>query len=155
MRYLPFAVGLMLLRLAQAQTPAESPENFAAALAAARAQWQRAAIGEYVYGFNKFCECHRETPPETLVEVIDGHITDVRHIMAKTGDTVPAAAANFDLYWTVDGLFGLLERAAGTEAVVRADFDEASGVPRRIFIDYLPDVVGDELDVRVTRFEAR
>jgi hypothetical protein len=38
---------------------------------------------------------------------------------------------------------------------VRADFDEVSGVPRRIFIDYLPDVVGDELDVRVTRFEAR
>lgn len=124
-------------------------------LAQARAAWQRAAISSYVYGYNKFCECHAETPPETLVSIDAGVITDVRHLMAKTGDTVPAEAEKFSLYWTVDDLFALLERASAGTAVVRADFDSENGVPQRIFIDYLPDMIGDEVDVRVTQFSAR
>ena len=66
-----------------------------------------------------------------------------------------AASDNFELYWTVDDLFGLLERALQREAVVRADFDPQFGVPRSIYVDYLPDMIGDELDVRITRFETR
>jgi hypothetical protein len=123
-------------------------------LAEARDNWQRAAIADYVYGYNKFCECHAETPPETLVSVAAGIVTDVRHRMVKTGDVVPAASDNFALYWTVDDLFGLIERAAGGTATVQADFDAQNGVPQRIFIDYLPDIIGDEVDVRVTSFSA-
>lgn len=121
-------------------------------LAAARTVWQRAALTDYVYGYNKFCECHAETPPETLVSVAAGVVTDVRHRMAKTGDVVPADRDNFALYWTVDDLFGLIERAASGTATVQADFDARNGVPQRIFIDYLPDMIGDEVDVRVTSF---
>jgi hypothetical protein len=154
MKYVLIAVLLGVGHSAAAQnTVTNAP--LSERLNAARALWQQAGFDQYVYGFNKFCECHRETPPETLVEVTDEAITDVRHIMVKTGDTVPAAARNFALYWTVEDLFDLLERASRSEAVVRADFDDELGLPRRIFIDYLPDVVGDELDVRVTRFEAR
>ena len=154
MKYLPIGVSILMLHCAGAQTT-EMRDSFSARLDAARALWQNAEPDRYVYGFNKFCECHRETPPETLVEVSSGAVTDVRHIMVKTGDTVPAAAANFALYWTVDDLFSLLERASQGEAVVRAEFDDELGLPKRLFIDYLPDVVGDELDVRITRFEAR
>jgi len=154
MRYLMTVALLVILHSAGAQT-ADVNEPLSARLDMARALWQQAGFDQYVYGFNKYCDCHRETPPETLVEVTRGAVTDVRHIMVKTGDTVPASARNFALYWTVDDLFALLERALQKEAVVRADFDAELGLPSRIFIDYLPDVVGDELDVRITRFEAR
>jgi hypothetical protein len=123
-------------------------------LAAARATWEQAAVTEYVYGYNKFCECHAETPPETLVSVADGVVTDVRHRMVRTGDVVPAQPDRFALYWTVEDLFGLIERAASGTATVQADFDADSGVPQRIFIDYLPDMIGDEVDVAVTSFSA-
>lgn len=148
----------MQVGVGSAQTASTAPatpmaESFEQRLAAARTTWQRSGAAEYVYGFNKFCECHRETPPETLVSVSAGAITDVRHVMAKTGDTVPAAARNFDLYWTVDDLFALLDRALTRGATVRATFDDEFGLPRQLFIDYLPDVIGDEVDVRITRFE--
>jgi len=154
MRSLLTLVLLGMLHSAIAQT-SDVNQPLSVRLNSARALWQHAGLDQYVYGFNKFCECHRETPPETLVEVSRGAVTDVRHIMVKTGDTVPASARNFSLYWTVDDLFALLDRASQKDAIVRADFDAELGLPRRIFIDYLPDVVGDELDVRITRFEAR
>jgi hypothetical protein len=139
---------------AAAQQP-NSVDSPAQQLAAARSAWQQAGISRYVYGYNKFCECHAEAPPETLVSVDQGVVTDVRHRMSKTGDVVPAAAKNFELYWTVDDLFALLERATDGTAAVMADFDPEFGVPRRIYIDYLPDLIGDEVDVRITRFDAR
>ena len=135
---------------------ADAGDALAQQLAAAQGTWQQARISQYVYGYNKFCECHAETPPETLVSVASNVVTDVRHRMAKTGDIVLADAKNLDLYWTVDDLFALLERATThATAAVMADFDPESGVPRRIYIDYLPDLIGDEVDVRITRFEAR
>lgn len=132
----------------------EVTDTFSDRLAQARTRWHSAAIVRYEYAYNKFCECHAETPPETLVSIESGVVTDVRHRMAKTGDVVPAAAKNFSLYWSVDDLFALLERAANGTATVQADFDAQLGVPQRIFIDYLPDLIGDELDVRVTHFDA-
>lgn len=134
---------------------AQSTDPLAERLAQARNAWQRAALEDYVYGYNKFCECHAETPPETLVSVDAGVVTDVRHRMVKTGDVVPADAENFALYWTIDDLFALLDRAASGTATVQADFDARLGVPQRIFIDYLPDLIGDEVDVRITSFNAR
>jgi hypothetical protein len=148
------ALCIVLLHLAAvAQPPADVP-TFSERLAAAQLAWQRAAIADYVYGYNKYCECHAETPPETRVSVDAGVVVDVRHRMVKTGDVVPADAKNFALYWTIDDLFALLERAASGTATVQADFDPQSGVPQRIFIDYLPDLIGDEVDVRVTHFNA-
>ncbi len=151
-RHLSGSIALLLPFLAMSQ---DGGMPFAGRLAEARASWERAAIADYVYGYNKFCECHAETPPETLVSVDDGVVTDVRHRMVKTGDVVPAAKENFALYWTVEDLFALLERAASGTATVRADFDPEIGMPQRIFIDYLPDLIGDEVDVRITSFDAR
>ena len=34
-----------------------------AELDGARARWQSAAIASYEYGYNKYCDCHRESPP--------------------------------------------------------------------------------------------
>ena len=151
-----WSAGLVMLFCAQVfAQPAPTHADVAQALDQARATWERANVAEYVYGYNKFCECHAETPPETLVSVAHERVIDVRHTMVRTGDTVVADAKNFDLYWTVDDLFALLERAVRTAASVAADFDPDSGVPRSIYIDYQADLIGDEVDVRVTRFDVR
>jgi hypothetical protein len=121
-----------------------------AELDGARARWQRAALTSYEYGYHKYCECHRESPPETIVTVRGGSVTGVRHRPAGTTAEVPAADKNFEYYWTVDGLFGLIASAVERGVQVRAAYDETLGFPREVYIDYDADFIGDELDLRLT-----
>jgi hypothetical protein len=128
-----------------------APVAFADAdLDAARSRWQSAALGAYEYGYHKYCECHRESPPETTVTVQGGSVTSVRHRPAGSTTDVPAADKNFEYYWTVDGLFGVIESALARGVQVRAAYDAELGFPREIYIDYDADFIGDELDLRLT-----
>jgi len=120
-------------------------------LDAARERWRAAALGGYEYGYHKYCECHRESPPETVVTVRDGSVVGVRHRPAgTTGTEVPAADKNLEYYWTVDGLFGLIASALERGVQVRAVYDGALGYPREVYIDYDANFIGDELDLRLT-----
>jgi hypothetical protein len=121
-----------------------------AALDGARARWQSAALASYEYGYHKYCECHRESPPETVVTVRDGSVTAVRHRPAGSTTEVPAADKNFEYYWTIDGLFRLIESALERGVQVRTVYDAELGFPREVYIDYDADFIGDELDLRVT-----
>ncbi len=116
----------------------------------ARARWQSAALANYEYGYHKYCECHRESPPETTVTVSDGAVTRVRHRPAGSTTEVPAADKNFEYYWTVDGLFGLIASALERGVTVRAAYDAELGFPREVYIDYDADFIGDELDLKFT-----
>jgi len=119
-------------------------------LDAARARWQAAALSGYEYGYHKYCECHRDSPPETTVTVRDGTVVGVRHRPVGSATEVPAAEKNLEYYWTVDGLFGLIASAQQRGVEVRAQYDAALGYPREVYIDYDADFIGDELDVRLT-----
>ena len=121
-----------------------------AELDGARARWQSATLAGYEYGYHKYCECHRESPPETVVTVRDGSVTAVRHRPAGSTVEVPAADKNFQYYWTVDGLFDLIAAALRRGVQVRAAYDAELGFPREIYIDYDANFIGDELDVRLT-----
>jgi hypothetical protein len=121
-----------------------------AELDGARGRWQAAALASYEYGYHKFCECHRESPPETIVTVRGERVTGVRHRPAGSTTEVPAADKNFDYYWTVDGLFDLIASAQARGVQVRAAYDAELGFPREVYIDYDADFIGDELDVRLT-----
>lgn len=121
-----------------------------AALDAARSRWESAGLARYEYGYHKFCECHRESPPETTVTVHDGKVVGVRHRPAGSDAVVPAADKNFEYYWTVEGLFDLIASALERGVQVRAQYDTAQGFPREVFIDYDADFIGDELDLRLT-----
>jgi len=121
-----------------------------AELDGARARWKAAAIGTYEYGYNKYCDCHRESPPETVVTVRDGTVTGVRHRPVGTTVEVPAADKNLQYYWTVEGLFDLIASAEVRGVQVRATYDAQLGFPREIYIDYDKNLIGDELDVRLT-----
>jgi hypothetical protein len=122
-------------------------------LDAARARWQRAALASYEYGYHKFCECHRESPPETIVTVAGNEVTRVRHRPAGSATEVPALD-RIEYYWTVEGLFELVASALGRGVEVRVAYDETLGYPREIYIDYDAGFIGDELDLRLTRVAA-
>jgi hypothetical protein len=119
-------------------------------LDAARTRWRAAALTGYEYGYHKYCDCHRDSPPETTVSIRDGKVIRVRHRPAGTTTDVPAADKNLDYYWTVEGLFQLIGSALERGVQVRASYDAAQGFPREIYIDYDPDLIGDELDLRLT-----
>jgi hypothetical protein len=121
-----------------------------AELDGARTRWESAALRGYEYGYHKFCECHRDSPPETTVTVRDGEVVGVRHRPAGSATEVPAADKNLGYYWTVDGLFALIASAQQRGVEVRAQYDAVLGYPREVYIDYDSDFIGDELDVRLT-----
>jgi hypothetical protein len=121
-----------------------------AELDAARTRWESAALRGYEYGYHKYCECHRDSPPETVVTVRDGTVVGVRHRPAGSTTEVPAADKNLEYYWTVDGLFRLIASAQQRGVQVRAQYDAALGFPREVYIDYDANFIGDELDVRLT-----
>lgn len=121
-----------------------------AALDAARAQWREAGLAAYEYGYHKFCECHRDNPPESVVSVRNGTVVGVRHRPVGTTVEVPAEAKNLEFYWTMDGVFDLIASAQLRGVTVRVQYDTALGFPRSIYIDYDADFIGDELDLKFT-----
>jgi len=122
-------------------------------LDASRSRWNAAATTQYRYGYQKYCDCHPEDPPETIVSVDGGRITRVYHVHADSAREVPAREGSLDLYWTMGDLFDLIAAALERGVTVRAQFDEALGYPTRIYIDYDPAAVADDLDLRLTRVE--
>ena len=132
---------------------AEPAADALAALAAAEARWAEAQDGSYRYGYRKHCDCYRDEPPLTVVTVENDVITDVFHVHSDSPREVPAREGSFDLYWTVDDLFERLANALGRGAVVRAEYDASAGFPASLYIDYDTDLIGDETDLRLTRFE--
>ncbi len=107
---------------------------------------------DYVYAYQKNCDCHRDAPPETVVTVRDGSIARVHHKHAGSDREVPAREGSLDLYWTVGGLFDLAANAYAAGAQVRVQYDAELGLPRVLYVDYDPELVGDEVDLRITRF---
>lgn len=118
-----------------------------------RARWQAAALAGYKYGYNKYCDCHRDTPPETFVTVRAGAVVAVHHRHTDSPREVPAREGSLEYYWTIDELFSLLESGLAREAVVKVRYDEQLGYPSEIYIDYDASLVGDELDVRLTSLQ--
>src|SRR5690606_24201085 len=94
---------LMICVAAAAPVLAASSPAFAQeadALREHRLLWSAAAVDDYEYGYNKFCECHREAPPETLVTVREGEVVGVRHRHPETDTVIEAEQRNLEWYWT-------------------------------------------------------
>ncbi len=117
---------------------------------ASLARWKAAALSSYEYGYRKYCECHPDSPPETIVTVGDDKVTAVRHRPVGYDREVPAEPKNLQYYWTVDGLFALLRAAYQRGANVRVAYDPMLGFPTSIDIDYDANFIGDELDLKIT-----
>ena len=122
-------------------------------LAEHRRLWRDAALDGYEYGYHKFCECTPETPPETLVTVIDGEVVNVRHRPHGFDRVIQADPREIEWYWTVEQLFDLVDSALERGDRVSVEYDETLGFPTRLYIDRDADAIGDELDLQLTRLE--
>ena len=123
-------------------------------LAAGRNAWRAARLVDYEYGYRKYCACHPDSPPETVVTVRGGEIVGVRHRPVGSTNEVQAEARNLKYYWTIDELFELIESAQQRGAQVHATYDPLRGFPTEIHIDYDKNAIGDELDVVLTTVTA-
>jgi len=143
-RLYPVAVGLFVLSplAAGAQETAD-----------ARARWQAAAIDDYEYSYQRVCECHPDQLADTIVTVTDGKVTAVRYARDDYAEDVAVAEDRLSWFRTIEDLFALVENAAANDADVRATFDAEHGYPTRVYVDYVRDLVGDEVDRTITAFQ--
>lgn len=122
------------------------------ALEEGRARWQAAGIDDYEYSYQRVCECHPDIPADTIITVRDGTVVAVRYAREDYVADVELAADRVRWFRTIEDLFELVESAESQDALLRVAYDPRYGFPTAIYVDYLADVVGDELDLRVTRF---
>jgi len=118
----------------------------------ARTRWQAAAIDDYEYSYQRVCECHPDQLADTIVTVTDGKVTAVRYARDDYAEDVAVAEDRLSWFRTIEDLFALVENAAANDADVRATFDAEHGYPTRVYVDYVKDLVGDEVDLTITAF---
>ena len=151
---MPGSLGRTLSSVVAAAIALMSPFAAAQDTAAARARWQEAAIEDYEYSYQRVCECHPDQLADTIVTVIDGEIVAVRYARADYAEDVPVAADRLRWFRKIEDLFALVENAAAADALVRVNFDPERGYPTRVYVDYVTDLVGDEVDLTITAFRA-
>ena len=121
-------------------------------LAASRALWEAAGVANYEYSYQRVCECHPDQLADTIVTVSEGRVVAVRYARDDYSQEVAVAAEKVSWYRTIEDLFSLVETARASADVVRVSFDATHGYPATVYIDYVPDLVGDEVELKVTRF---
>ena len=118
-------------------------------LQAHRALWDSSGVVDYEYRYQKICDCHRDTPADTVIRVNQGEIVDVRYQREDYIADVPVPVERYRWFRTVDDLFSLIAGALRAEALVRVGYDPQLGYPTRIYIDYDRELVGEELELRM------
>ena len=118
----------------------------------ARARWQAAAIDSYEYSYQRVCDCHPDQLADTIVTVTGGEVTAVRYAREDYAADVPVAVNRLSWFRTIEDLFSLVENAVANDAEVRVTFDTEHGYPTRVYVDYMRDLLGDEVDLTITAF---
>ncbi len=139
--------GDRFLAIAAFLTSATVPAD--EALVAHQATWDAAAITTYEYRYRKVCDCHRDTPADTIVAVEDGVVIDVHYERDDYVSEMPVNPDEFQWFRTVDDLFSLIATAERSATTLRVSYDEALGYPAYIYIDYDHSLIGDEVELEV------
>jgi len=117
-----------------------------------RALWNSAGAASYEYSYRRVCECHPDDPADTIVTVRDGTVVAVRYARPGFEEQVALEPEKLAWYRTIDDLFALVETAQSSAATVRVSYDPRLGYPQKLYIDYVTDLVGDEVELEVTRY---
>lgn len=123
------------------------------ALIANQAIWSSAAITTYEYRYRKVCDCHRDTPADTIVAVEDGVVVDVHYERDDYVSEMPVNPNEFQWFRTIDDLFSLVATAEENATTLRVSYDEALGYPAYIYIDYDHSLIGDEVELEVVEVQ--
>jgi len=123
-------------------------------LDASRALWRAASVSSYEYSYQRVCECHPDQSADTIVTVRDGAVVAVRYARPGYVEQISLEPEKLAWYRTIEDLFSLVATAQTSAATVRVSYDAQRGFPRSIYIDYVTDLVGDEVELAVTSFVA-
>jgi hypothetical protein len=108
----------------------------------ARQQWDASRPATYVYVIERLCFCLDEWRGPARVTVVG--VDPTERVYVDTGDPVPAQAE--DAFPSVDGLFAIIEDALDEDAhSVEVIYDQSTGVPLEIRIDYIELAIDEEL----------
>lgn len=122
-------------------------------LDASRAVWRAGELTNYEYSYQRVCECHPDESADTIVTVRGGVVVGVRYARPGYDEQIALEPEKLSWYRTIEDLFSLVATAESSAATVRVTYDAQHGFPRSIYIDYVTDLVGDEVELAVTRFE--
>lgn len=111
-----------------------------------RARWLSARPSAYMYDLLRSCFCPVEYRGPVTVSVAQGQAVGARY--SDSGEPVVEDAIG--LFPSVDGLFEILLEAFDLDAdSIQVDWDEATGIPLEIFIDYLRSAADEEVGYTV------
>lgn len=112
-----------------------------------RARWEAARPPAYAMVLERLCFCPQETRGPVRITV-QGTIPTAR-VYTDSGEAVPAELG--PVFPTVDGLFDVLLDAYDRGAhEVRVTYDDDTGIPVDVWIDYHEDAIDEELGYQVT-----
>ncbi|MGI9260126.1 MAG: DUF6174 domain-containing protein [Gammaproteobacteria bacterium] len=123
------------------------------ALIANQATWTSAAITTYEYRYRKVCDCHRDTPADTIVAVENSAVVNVHYERDDYVSEMPVNPDDFQWFRTIDDLFSLVATAEENATTLRVSYDETLGYPAYIYIDYDHSLIGDEVELEVVEVQ--
>lgn len=135
---------VLLLVTATAVTIACSGTIGVSAVGQARAKWERLEPRRYSFVLELKCFCTPEMSGPFAVTVRDG-----MEVVTREGQTVsPEWLTNVPT--TAEELFTFVEERQNQKDF-RAEFDQATGLPTKVWSDPIPEAVDDELGIIVSR----
>ena len=116
----------------------------------AHKKWVATGSKSYVLRIGRACgECVRETLGPVDITVRDGFVVSRTYV--GSGEAVPKDFA--PLFPTVPELFLMVATLQGDKPYkFDVQYDQASGIPIVISVDYYKDMVDDEIGIYVTEF---
>jgi hypothetical protein len=119
---------------------------------------ERRPAGGYTLTLERLCFCATEGRGPVLVEVVVPPAPGFELVVAQRylAGQAPVTAAMSHLFPGVEGLFGIIVRAAAEDVHrLEVHYHPSLGYPRRVFIDGSPAVADDEVEYRVLAMDAR
>ncbi len=110
----------------------------------AERRWAQSSIENYQFRYSRSCYCPMVV--NALVTVTGDSIVSVTDSLSgQPVDPIPPT-----VYRIVPGWFAFVREAMDRRAaVIEVEYDQALGYPRRIYIDYVQEMVDDELGIRI------
>lgn len=118
----------------------EGPDGLDAALE----RWERNGLASYTWRVDRSCYCGAFGEAE--IRVLDGEKVSV--IRPGTGEPVPPAEARW--FPTVDELFEVVEEARRDAHALEVEYDQETGAPLLVDIDWIGDAIDDEIRYTAT-----
>ncbi len=138
--------GLLALALSGCGTTGPG-DSLAAQLALHGERWASTAPTAYVYAVRRGCFCPMEAIGPVRMEVVDGAVVSAVYVDGGA----PVGSDFVDLFPTVSGLFDVLADALDRDADrIEVSWDEETGIPLELFIDYEENAADEELGFQVT-----